>query len=198
MSTNCDFKYLLQLCAYGNEDFRQTPGIGFQGLTEEILSIDSLEQASAICQKYIARFDLGGGNWGYKTGAVFDLEGNPVAWISYNGRCWKEAQYTKKIGQLSRPQDREVRTEFHCNRSRQAEKLEVELKKLTDSVTVEDYCGSTPPPAIFVWSDIAFKDAPMPAKLSAIAQSCSKSIRFVRYHFVPNYPNTPFHYNHFI
>lgn len=47
--------------------------------------VTTLEQASEACLAYIARNDLGGGNW--TGGRVVDVEsGDLVAAISYNGR----------------------------------------------------------------------------------------------------------------
>jgi hypothetical protein len=54
-----------------------------RGMTIEV---DSLEDASSACLQYIAKHNLGSGNW--TGGSVFDRMGYKVAEVSYNGRVW--------------------------------------------------------------------------------------------------------------
>jgi hypothetical protein len=54
-----------------------TPATGFA-------QVKTLEEASAVCQKYIYAHELGAGNW--SGGQVYDENDMLVAQISYNGR----------------------------------------------------------------------------------------------------------------
>lgn len=54
---------------------------------QSFVNVTSLEEASKVCQEYIGKYDLGGGNW--PGGLVFS-NGLKVARISYNGRIWEE------------------------------------------------------------------------------------------------------------
>ena len=73
-------------------DHTANPDIGrgyWGGTPNEGLSIavvESFAQASKKATEYIARNDLGSGNW--TGGAVFDEHGTVVARVSYNGRVW--------------------------------------------------------------------------------------------------------------
>lgn len=49
------------------------------------LPVASFEDAVAACREYIARYNLGGGNW---TGGEVMVDGVLVARISYNGWVW--------------------------------------------------------------------------------------------------------------
>lgn len=61
-----------------NESISPAPGFRIQ--------VPSLENASKSCMEYIAKFNLGAGNWA--GGDVYDGQ-RLVANISYNGRIWK-------------------------------------------------------------------------------------------------------------
>jgi hypothetical protein len=52
---------------------------------KRMVSVESLAEASGVCQGYIRRNDLGFGNW--TGGQVFDGK-RQVAVVSYNGRIW--------------------------------------------------------------------------------------------------------------
>lgn len=47
------------------------------------LTVSSIDDASKKCQAYIARYNLGAGNW---AGGQVTQDGKQVALISYNGR----------------------------------------------------------------------------------------------------------------
>lgn len=44
-----------------------------------------INSASAACEAYLAKYNLGGGNW---TGGQLFEQGQPVGHVSYNGRVW--------------------------------------------------------------------------------------------------------------
>jgi len=50
--------------------------------------VNSIQEAKELQRKYIIEFDLGGGN--YVGGNIIDTNGNPIAYISYNGRIWED------------------------------------------------------------------------------------------------------------
>jgi hypothetical protein len=52
----------------------------------ETVEVDSFEKASLLCQQFIARNELGGGNW---AGGLITDGRKPIAYVSYNGRVWK-------------------------------------------------------------------------------------------------------------
>ena len=74
-------KYQVTLSAIANpdrnEDQDDMPSTGFA-------QVDTIKEASEVCQKYIYANDLGGGNW--NGGQVYDGDDMLVAIISYNGR----------------------------------------------------------------------------------------------------------------
>lgn len=77
-----EHRYTVHMSSVGNPDFGQD--------SEKPLSppatakVRWLMDAKRICAGYIARHDLGGGNW--TGGQVFDATGRHVADIAYNGR----------------------------------------------------------------------------------------------------------------
>lgn len=84
--------YFVLLRGTGNPDFRQYSDIA----PTQIAHVDSFEEAVQVCQKFIIDWELGGGNWTgsfpgdvCRAGNVFDLDGNLVKYISYNGRLWE-------------------------------------------------------------------------------------------------------------
>ena len=72
---------LVKLSSCKNPDFKNDPTKNYS----EDITVTSLRQAKDACQRFIADNDLGGGNWA--GGQVYE-NGEPVAWISYNGRVW--------------------------------------------------------------------------------------------------------------
>jgi hypothetical protein len=81
--------YKVFLSNVGNPDFRQDAESSLPGTNSGYWAeAESLEDASRLCRDYIARFDLGGGNW--NGGEVRDLASDQkVGHISYNGRFWE-------------------------------------------------------------------------------------------------------------
>ena len=72
----------------GNPDFRQYAPIA----PTLIKSVETLQEASKVCQDYINEYDLGSGNW--CNGKVYHPIKGVIASISYNGRIWK-GDYTQ-------------------------------------------------------------------------------------------------------
>lgn len=62
---------------YWSEQYRPEP---------VMVAVASLEDAAALSQQYIGRYDLGGGNW--TGGRVTTDDGRCVARIAYNGRIF--------------------------------------------------------------------------------------------------------------
>jgi hypothetical protein len=78
-------KLLLHLCTEGNPDHGQ-----FAPVTEpEWHVVGSLAEAREKCRAYLDRHEgfIGGGNWGPRSGEVFNETGNAVARFSFNLRC---------------------------------------------------------------------------------------------------------------
>ena len=53
--------------------------------------VSNLAEASEVCQRYIAHFNLGSSNW--TGGRVVNDNSDFVARISYNGRLWDSEEY---------------------------------------------------------------------------------------------------------
>ena len=75
--------FTILLRAAGNPDFGEPLDIG---VPPRKVSVPTLQAAARVALDYIARHDLGGGNW--IGGQVFDAKGRQVAHVSYNGRIW--------------------------------------------------------------------------------------------------------------
>lgn len=63
-------------------------GEAFKDVENVYFAVDTLEEASKVCRRYIEYFNLGSGNW--TGGNVVDETGRFVARISFNGRIWFE------------------------------------------------------------------------------------------------------------
>ena len=77
---------ILKLRGVGNPDLQQ-----FADVAEPcILEVGSFAEASIKTLEYIEEWNLGGGNLGAD---IFDKRGNgrQIAFVSYNGRVWKNA-----------------------------------------------------------------------------------------------------------
>lgn len=59
-----------------------------QSGTPQTLEIDSIEQASDLCRRYIDGNGLGSGNW--SGGQIHDESGELVGRIAYNGRFFEQ------------------------------------------------------------------------------------------------------------
>ena len=75
--------YTVNLSSCGNPDHRQNPNKNMS--PAESIQVTTLEEASEICQSYIAKWNLGGGNW---SGGQVYLDKKQIARISFNGRIW--------------------------------------------------------------------------------------------------------------
>ncbi|MBA7666269.1 hypothetical protein ES703_74348 [subsurface metagenome] len=73
----------VKLSSCGNPDLRQNPNDSLS--PEASIEVATLKGASEICLKYIANWNLGGGNW---AGGQVHEDGKQVARVSYNGRVW--------------------------------------------------------------------------------------------------------------
>jgi len=73
----------IKLSSCGNPDHGQNP---HDSLSPKVsIEVATLKGASEICLKYIANWNLGGGNWA--GGQVYE-DGKQIARVSYNGRVW--------------------------------------------------------------------------------------------------------------
>ena len=73
----------VKLSSCGNPDFRQNPN---DCLSPPVhIQVATLEGASLICMKYIASWNLGGGNW---SGGQVYFGNAQIASVGYNGRIW--------------------------------------------------------------------------------------------------------------
>lgn len=76
-------KMMVKLSSCGNPDFKQNPNVSLS--PAEKIQIVTLKEASEACRTYIAKWNLGGGNW--SGGQVYKGK-KQIAQISYNGRIW--------------------------------------------------------------------------------------------------------------
>ena len=84
------------LKSVGNPDFGELFGEGGKSPTR-LIKVKSYAEAAQVCRRYIAQYNLGGGNWGRyggdrsdnepESGAIF-VGDKKVASVSYNGRVW--------------------------------------------------------------------------------------------------------------
>jgi len=73
----------VKLSSCGNPDHGQNPT---DSLSPTVFcEVATFKGASLICTKYIANWNLGGGNW---AGGQIHKDGKQVARVSYNGRIW--------------------------------------------------------------------------------------------------------------
>ena len=93
-------KYKVLLSAHGNPDYNQNP-------YEKICPCyyaesDSIEQCQKLVSKYIAEYNLGGGNW--TGGKVIETSKNThIGDISYNCRFWPAHQKLNQRTLYARP-----------------------------------------------------------------------------------------------
>jgi hypothetical protein len=84
---------MLVFCnSVGNPTYRQYTPIS----EPEFYAVSSFEEASAVCEAYIAKWDLGGGNW-LGGGDIYGKDAIAIAEVSYNGRVWKKQKGDKNI-----------------------------------------------------------------------------------------------------
>lgn len=77
-------KYTVELTAFGNPDFDQSPT--YPMCVHWTVGVQDFREASKRCLTFIAKNSLGGGNW--SGGQIHDRDENLVANVSYNGRVW--------------------------------------------------------------------------------------------------------------
>lgn len=75
----------VKLSSCPNPDYRQTEAPA----PPKTVEVKSLEHASLVCRVYILEHELGAGNW--NGGQVYEGK-EKIAYISYNGRIWKEGE----------------------------------------------------------------------------------------------------------
>jgi hypothetical protein len=93
------YRVLLSSC--GNPDFNQYAPISPRGAVDAV----SLWDCREICNAYIGKFGLGGGNW--SGGEIIDNKtGKCIAHVSYNGRIWEGpiGQHGKEILIAKKPE----------------------------------------------------------------------------------------------
>lgn len=80
-------KFAVRLQSRGNPDHGQDPERDVWGVPDVEAHVEDLREARALCEAFIAYFDLGGGNW---TGGqvVRVADGLVLGKFSYNGRFW--------------------------------------------------------------------------------------------------------------
>ncbi len=78
--------YKLALSHAPNPDIRGGYWSGKPKCDGMLIEVRDLIDASAACIQYIAKHDLGGGNW--TGGRVYNNVGTHIANVSYNGKVW--------------------------------------------------------------------------------------------------------------
>jgi len=91
--------FTVKLCSVGNPDFRQDSKRPLPRVPSALAHVDSLIEAREMCQRFIAYYDLGGGNW--TGGQVIRLsDGLVVGRFSYNGRLWPDEPWYPGIKEI--------------------------------------------------------------------------------------------------
>ena len=87
-------KFSVQLSNVGNPDYRQDSGRPLPETVCGWAQVDTLKEASELCRLYISFYELGGGNW---NGGLITQNDNGlvVGHVSYNGRVWEGATWTR-------------------------------------------------------------------------------------------------------
>ena len=83
----------LTLSSVGNPDYGQYYGKNVLSPTQRI-EVRDFADASEVCRAYIAKYDLGSGNW---TDAIIRQGKRRIARVSYNGRVWPVAEWNSDI-----------------------------------------------------------------------------------------------------
>jgi len=76
-------KYTVHLTSVGNPDFGQYAPIS----ESETVGADTLKALWKKCEKYMEKWNMGGGNW---PNPMVKEDGNPIGHFSYNGRLWSK------------------------------------------------------------------------------------------------------------
>jgi hypothetical protein len=78
-------QFKVALTSVGNPDHGQDPDRTLYGVPNETIAVNTMQEASEACRKYISEHMLGGGNW---SGGQIVENGTYIAVVSYNGRVW--------------------------------------------------------------------------------------------------------------
>jgi len=85
----------LQLASVGNPDFGQDPDAPYWMCEPDVMvDVETLEEASQRCRDFIRENELGCGHW---AGGQVYYDGEQIAYISYNGRVWKDLELHEDI-----------------------------------------------------------------------------------------------------
>ena len=85
----------VKLASCGNPDHFQDPDQPMYGCeSNHVVTVNTIEEASEECKKFIKRNDLGGGNW---IGGDVYVDNELIAKIAYNGRIFPKPEYTHEI-----------------------------------------------------------------------------------------------------
>lgn len=88
------------LKSVGNIDHGQDPTKQKLGASKDKnVKVNSFLEAQQKCMKFIDKNNLGGGNW--SGGHIKDNTGKIIAHISYNGRVWEGATWTKDTKEIT-------------------------------------------------------------------------------------------------
>jgi len=92
---------IVWLSCVGNPDHRQDPWRPLPGVPSGIgVAVSSLSEAREEVRRYIAEYDLGGGNW--TGGQIYRAgESEPIARVSYNGRVRMQVEQESPPQSLS-------------------------------------------------------------------------------------------------
>jgi hypothetical protein len=88
------------LSSVGNPDYGQYYGKNVLSPTVQV-KVRDFAEASKVCRAYIAKYDLGGGNW---TGGIICQERIAIARVSYNGRVWPVGKWNPYMRPLYDPE----------------------------------------------------------------------------------------------
>ena len=88
----------VKLSSCGNPDFGQSPYVPLS--QERTVEVETLEEASRECRRYIEDNHLGGGNW---NGGQAKQGKKVVAQISYNGRIWPIEEWNRFMDSVPKP-----------------------------------------------------------------------------------------------
>jgi len=91
----------VKLSSCGNPDHGQSPHDSLSPTVS--CEVATFKGARLICTKYIANWNLGGGNWA--GGQIYE-DGKQVARVSYNGRVWDMNDEEIKLEIAIPPQQR--------------------------------------------------------------------------------------------
>lgn len=91
---------LVTLKSVGNIDHGQNPNKPKIGASKNnSVQVNSFLEAKQKCMDFIDKNDLGGGNW--SGGLIMDDNNKVIAHVSYNGRVWEGASWTKDTKEIT-------------------------------------------------------------------------------------------------